>query len=210
MLRTEEIEEDVDLRPRRPVGPEESRYEERGVIGAGDKDNRWRGVGTLGRLREVPDICRTGVFDTLAIGRTGGVMLGTRGVSLGALLGGCRFSAVASLPFETGDFPRFAFSLNHNLMEARGFNNLRCGFLAAVRLETPFVGAMRAELVETSCNVLPRDRLLSLGGGIGLLWFELAERACASSFSIGGGGTGEPGESRVKSSGRRGSSGKTS
>lgn len=38
MERIEDTEEDVDFRPRRP--PEERRYEERGVSGAGDAESR--------------------------------------------------------------------------------------------------------------------------------------------------------------------------
>lgn len=39
MLRTEETDEEVDLRPRRPV--ELRRYEDRGVMGEGERDLRW-------------------------------------------------------------------------------------------------------------------------------------------------------------------------
>lgn len=42
MLRIEETDEEVDLRPRRPT--EECRYEERGVSGAGEREERLRGV----------------------------------------------------------------------------------------------------------------------------------------------------------------------
>jgi hypothetical protein len=38
MERIEDMDEDVDFRPRRP--PEERRYEDRGVNGAGDADSR--------------------------------------------------------------------------------------------------------------------------------------------------------------------------
>jgi hypothetical protein len=38
--RTDETEEDVDLRPRRPVGPDERRTVERGVSGEGERE--WR------------------------------------------------------------------------------------------------------------------------------------------------------------------------
>ena len=55
-----------------------------------------------------------------------------------------------------------------------------------------------------------RDRLFSLGGGGGRRREELAERERIESFSIGGGGTGEPRESKVIASGRRGSSGRIS
>ena len=45
MLRTEETEEEVDFRPRRPPAPDAWRYMERGVAGAGDSDDLFRGVG---------------------------------------------------------------------------------------------------------------------------------------------------------------------
>ena len=54
-----------------------------------------------------------------------------------------------------------------------------------------------------------RDRLLSLGGGGGRRRDELTERERIESFSIGGGGAGDRGESRVLPSGKRGSSGRT-
>lgn len=50
MLRTDETEDDVDLRPRSPPGPDEWRKEDRGVAGAGDKEDRLRGVGICGRM----------------------------------------------------------------------------------------------------------------------------------------------------------------
>ncbi len=75
--------------------------------------------------------------------------------------------------------------------------------------DIPFGGARRSGFVETNWSVLPgRDRLLSLGGGGGRRREELAERDRIESFSIGGGGIGEPGESRVLPSGNRGSSGR--
>lgn len=46
-LRIEEMEDEVDLRPRRP--PDECRYDERGVIGAGEREARCLGVGIRGR-----------------------------------------------------------------------------------------------------------------------------------------------------------------
>lgn len=48
--RTEETDEEVDLRPRRPAGPEERRTVDRGVSGEGDRECR---------LYE-PDVCRRG------------------------------------------------------------------------------------------------------------------------------------------------------
>ena len=55
--------------------------------------------------------------------------------------------------------------------------------------------------------MLPRDLLRSLGGGTGRCREELAERM--ESFSIGGGGVGEVGDSSAIPSGNRGSSGST-
>ena len=71
-------------------------------------------------------------------------------------------------------------------------------------------GASKSELAETSCNVLPRDLLLSFGGRGGRRRVELIDRVRIGSFSMGGGGAGELGESRVMPSGSRGSSGSTS
>ena len=58
--------------------------------------------------------------------------------------------------------------------------------------------------------MLPRDRLTSFGGGAGRRREELTERFRTGSFSIGGGGTGEFGESRLIPSGNLGSSGRIS
>ena len=77
-------------------------------------------------------------------------------------------------------------------------------------LEMPFGGAKRSGLVETSCRVLPRDRLASFGGRGGRRRVELVDRGLTSSFSIGGGGTGDFGESKLIPSGSLGSSGSTS
>lgn len=77
-------------------------------------------------------------------------------------------------------------------------------------MELPFGGAKRSGFVEINWRVLPRDRLLSFGGGSGRRLVELIERERTESFSIGGGGAGEPGESIVRPSGSRGSSGRTS
>ena len=46
MLRIDDTEEEVDLRPRRP--PDVWRYEERGVIGAGDRETLAFCVATRG------------------------------------------------------------------------------------------------------------------------------------------------------------------
>ena len=43
----EETDEEVDLRPRNPL--DECRYDERGVMGAGDSDDLFFGVGMFGR-----------------------------------------------------------------------------------------------------------------------------------------------------------------
>ena len=58
--------------------------------------------------------------------------------------------------------------------------------------------------------MLPRARLTSFGGGAGRRWEELTDRFRTGSFSIGGGGTGDFGESRLIPSGNLGSSGITS
>lgn len=55
----------------------------------------------------------------------------------------------------------------------------------------PF-GDNRSGFAETSCRVLPRDLLLSFGGGGGRCLDELSDRI--ESFSIGGGGVADLGE----------------
>ena len=68
-------------------------------------------------------------------------------------------------------------------------------------------GARSSGLVETSWSVLPLERRRSrgFGGGSGLCLDELAERI--ESFSIGGGGVEEDGDSTAAPSGSRGRSG---
>ena len=58
--------------------------------------------------------------------------------------------------------------------------------------------------------MLPLDRLTSFGGRGGRRLEELTERCRTGSFSIGGGGSGEFGESRLIPSRNLGSSGRTS
>lgn len=55
--------------------------------------------------------------------------------------------------------------------------------------------------------MLPRDLLLSFGGGGGRFLDELADRI--ESFSMGGGGVADPGESTAVPSGNCGRSGTT-
>ena len=74
----------------------------------------------------------------------------------------------------------------------------------------PFGVVDKSGLFEIRCNVLAPDRRLSLGGGAGLLLGELTDRGRMGSFSTGGGGIGDAGESSMIPSGRRGSSGRTS
>ena len=111
---------------------------------------------------------------------------------------------------EPGDFVRLVLSLNQCLIEANWLYSRFERFIGARLLVTPFAGGNKSGLFETSCSVLPRDRLLSLGGGTGLRLLELMDRGRTGSFSIGGGGNGEFGESSVMSSGSRGSSGRIS
>lgn len=70
----------------------------------------------------------------------------------------------------------------------------------------PF-GASKSGFEETSCRVLPQDRLLSFGGRGGRCLDELAD--LIESFSIGGGGVADPGESTAVPSGNWGRSGTT-
>lgn len=64
-------------------------------------------------------------------------------------------------------------------------------------------------MADTRWSVLPLDSLLSrsFGGNGGRCLEELWDRT--ESFSIGGGGVAEPGESTAEPSGRRGNSGMT-
>ena len=55
----EDTEDEVDLRPRRP--PEERRYEDRGVIGTGDREDLCIGFDMPGLGYEAPDIWRMGI-----------------------------------------------------------------------------------------------------------------------------------------------------
>ena len=72
-----------------------------------------------------------------------------------------------------------------------------------------FAGVRSSGLVETSWSVLTLDRRRSLvfGGGGGRCLEELAERI--ESFSIGGGGVDEAGDSMAAPSGNLGRSGMT-
>lgn len=111
--------------------------------------------------------------------------------------------------FDAGDLALFADSRNQCLIEANWLIKA-CWCLRFARLfVTPLGGANRSEFVETSCSVLPRERLTSFGGRGGRCLEELVERARSESFSTGAGGTGESGESRLIPSGSLGSSGKT-
>lgn len=112
MLRIEETDEDVDLRPRRP--PEAWRYEDRGVIGAGDSDDLVLGVGIRGRGYEAPDILRMGV----AAGRLGEATLGVRRGSSGLLFDVGEVLRVEESLLDAGDLALFADSKNQCLIDA--------------------------------------------------------------------------------------------
>ena len=128
---------------------------------------------------------------------------------------GLLFSNTGGLRLETsllaeGDFARFADSMNQCLMEARW---LIKGFLderRPERLWERLVGGTSGSGFDafTNCLVLPLDLRLSLGGGGGPGGVELVART--GSFSMGGGGVADRGESSVAPSGSLGNSGKMS
>ena len=130
---------------------------------------------------------------------------------MGLFLSCGEFLSVEESLLETGDLALLADSMNQCLMDASWWKKACCRRRLGRLFDIPFGGASRSGFVETSWSVLPgRDRLLSLGGGGGRRREELAEREDIESFSIGGGGTGEPGEPRALPSGSRGSSGRFS
>ena len=110
---------------------------------------------------------------------------------------------------EAGDLALFADSMNQCLMDASWLRIAYWCFRFDRLLEMPFGGAKRSGLVETNCRVLPRDRLTSFGGRGGRRRVELVDRGLTLSFSTGGGGTGDFGESKLIPSGNFGSSGST-
>ena len=147
----------------------------------------------------------------MAADRLGVPLFGVRRGSTGLFLSCGEFRSVEESLLETGDLALLADSMNQCLMDASWWKKAcwrrRLGRLLGI----PLSGTRRSGFVETSWSVLPgRDRLLSLGGREGRRREELAERERIESFSIGGGGTGDPGESRVLPSGKRGSSGRIS
>lgn len=83
MLRMEDTDEEVDLRPRRP--PEERRYDERGVNGAGEAESRlmepepWvepRGrVGTCAIGGDFGFVCKDDLCDVFCLRRLSGDLL---------------------------------------------------------------------------------------------------------------------------------------
>lgn len=128
--------------------------------------------------------------------------------SLGLLRSSGGFSVDTSLLVE-GDLALLADSMNQCLMEANWLMN---GCLEERRpgrcWNMPLGGARSSRLEATNWRVLPLDLLRSLGGGGGRCRDEFAERT--GSFSIGGGGVADCGESMTAPSGSFGSSGRTS
>ena len=154
---------------------------------------------------EAPDIWRIGI----AAFWVGIPLLSVRRLSTGLLLSCGEFWSVEELLLDTGDLALLADSMNQCLIEANWWKKA-CWRRRLGRLfDIPFGGARNSGFVETSCSVLlGRERLISLGGRGGRRREELAERERIESFSIGGGATGDLGESRVLISGNRGSSGR--
>ena len=144
MLRMEETEEDVDLRPRRP--PEERRYEDRGVIGPGDKEDLCLGLGILGRGYEAPESWRVGV----PANRLGAPLFSVRRGSMGLLLSCGEFLSVEESLLETGDLALLADSMNQCFMDASWWKKACWRRRLARLFGISFGGARRSGFVETS------------------------------------------------------------
>lgn len=154
MLRIDDTDDDVDLRPRRP--PDERRYEERGVNGAGDADSRrtepepWvepRGRVDIGGTDGVLELVYTD--DLLAV-------LCLRLPSVGELSGSCG-DCPPLLALEFGDRAR----LDVSFIQFR--SDKRCPMMGCFRrcLGTKPFGERRSGLLLTTCSMLPRDLRLS-------------------------------------------------
>lgn len=138
-------------------------------------------------------------------------LLNVRRGSMGLFLPCGEFWGVEESLLEIGGLAFLAESMNQCLIDANWWKKACWRRRSGCLFDMPFGGARRSGLVETIWSVLPgRNRLVSFGGGGGRCREELTERECIESFSIGGGGTGEPGETKVLPSGNRGSSGRTS
>ena len=116
--------------------------------------------------------------------------------------------SVEASDFPAGDLPRLADSMNQCLMDASWLIIASCRRLGR-RFVEALAGIGSSGLVETSWSVLPLERRRSrdLGGGGGRCREELVERI--ESFSIGGGGVEEAGDSMAAPSGNLGRSGMT-
>lgn len=130
MLRMEDTEEDVDLRPRRP---EERRKDECGVSGDGEREVRFwtepaeEVVETRGRCcwgaGKVERAWRSGRWGVL-VRRWGGGPVDVRlRRSCDARLGSRLFCAVSTMFLALGERVRLADSLNHDLREASCWKN---------------------------------------------------------------------------------------
>ena len=113
MLRMEETEDEVDLRPRSPA--EERLNDECGVRGEGDRDSRFRGfaVRWYGVRLGLGGCCAdTGTPEYLKLRFSG------EGLAFVGLFSGGGFRVEESL-LEPGDLARLAESKNHCLIDAR-------------------------------------------------------------------------------------------
>ena len=158
--RTDETDDDVDLRPRSPA--DARRKEECGVIGAGESDERRRmlvGVCAVGAAAAADDALLAGIMATVRVDRGGcDARSGVDAPCWPGLFPG------AGLALEPGDLARLA---SHCLMWL-SWARMGC-FCQRLRLRLRIVvGDSGSGLEVAICKVLFRDRLPgSLGGGGG-------------------------------------------
>lgn len=140
MERIEDTDEEVDLRPRRP--PEERRYEERGVRGAGEAERRLTEPEPWVDTRERGFACVVGGGWVCTEDR---VVLLSRRLASGDLLSGS-LGDCPLLAFEFGDFARFEVSLIQFRSDKRWLIN---GCFRR-RFDTKPLGWRRSGLLDTA------------------------------------------------------------
>lgn len=156
MDRIDDTDDDVDFRLRRP--PEERRYEDRGVRGAGDAERR--------RIELVPEPCVETRGRGVVWADVG--MLGWADTVLDVMVLGRRLESdifpsrvlgdFSLLAFELGERARFDVSFIQFLSDKRWL--IKGCFRR--RLGMNPLGDRRSGLVDTTCNMLLRDLLLSM------------------------------------------------
>lgn len=193
MERMDEMEEEVDLRPRRP--PEERRYEERGVSGEGESEALFPAEETLGRAA----MCVEGVTPvwwvwTLEVRFAAEGRRADSGEEVCSVMVG-DFAEEALEP--PGERARLDVSLIQLRRVARWVRN--GGWYFRRRLETKPFGLRRSGFVETTWSMLACDRrlVISLGGGGGR---DEEPDNPTSSLATGGGGRSASGSGELPDS----------